>query len=93
MMQQVNEEFNIFLEDMEACRTFCCYMDEAELEDDYSHNDILFMQEKFMEKATEWLREHRPGQYLVSNGWCVFVMTETEANKRNIWDTKHLLIG
>ena len=93
MLETVNEEFEVFLEDMEREETFCRYLDESEYEYDYSHSDIEYMQEKFIKKATEWLHVNRPEQYLISSGWCVFVMTVEEAIKRNIQNYEHLLIS
>lgn len=93
MLETVQDEFRIFLEDMERNETFCKYLDESEYEYDYSHSDIEYMQEKFIEKATEWLRKNKPGKYMISEGWCVFVMTEEEAKKRNIHNYEHLLIS
>lgn len=93
MLEEVQDEFRVFLEDMEREETFCQYLDESEYEYDYSHRDIEYMQEKFIEKATEWLRKIKPGKYMISSGWCVFVMTKEEAIKRNMHDYEQLLIS
>lgn len=84
MYEAMLEEFEQFKADMENGETFCKYMVEDDYEDEYSHNEIDEYMEKFEEKAREYLHEHIPGKYIVSGGWCVFVMTEEEAKKRNM---------
>lgn len=79
-------EYEIFLEDMKRGETFCQYVDESVYEDDYSHNAIEEAQDNFIKKATTWLRENKPNQYVITGGWCVFVMTIEEAEKRNLLD-------
>ena len=83
MFEVIEDEYNTFIEDMARGETFCRYIDESTYEDEFSHNDIGIMQGQFMEKARLWLHENKPGKYLVSASWCVFVMTEEEAKKRN----------
>lgn len=85
-------EYEIFLEDMKHGETFCQYVDESVYEDDYSHNVIEEAQDKFIEKTTKWLKENKPNQYIISDGWCVFIMTIEEANKRNLLNIEESII-
>lgn len=84
MFEELEYEYNNFLEDMKNGDTFCRYMDEDEYEDEYSHNEIYEYQYKLLNKIKEYLKENKPSQYIVSCSWCVFVMTIDEAKKRNM---------
>ena len=86
MYEILDYEYELFLKDMESGETFCQYVDESAYEDDYSHNTIEKAQDNFIKKATKWLRENKPNQYVITDGWCVFVMTIEEAEKRNLLD-------
>lgn len=90
MWQELENEYNYFLDDMKHNETFCRYIDEDDYEDKYSHNEIDECQNKFIKKVKEWLHENKPGQYIVTSGWCVFVMTIEEAKKRNFiyWEER-----
>lgn len=90
MWQELEYEYNIFLENMKRDETFYRYINEDEYEDEYSHNEIDECQSKFIEKVKEWLHENKPGQYIVTSGWCVFVMAIEEAIKKNLinWEDK-----
>ena len=92
MYQELEDEYELFLDDMKREETFCRYIDESGYEDEYSHNDIDDCQGKFIEKVKEWLHENKPNQYIVSSGWCVFVMTIEEAKKRNMKKWEHLIV-
>lgn len=92
MHEELEYEYNQFLEDMKRGETFCRYLDETEYEDEYSHNDIDDCQSKFIEKARAYLHEHFPSKYVISGGWCVFVMTIDEAKKRNIHHYENYLV-
>lgn len=92
MWEEMEEEYNQFLEDMKCGETFCRYLDETEYEDNYSHNEIDEYQTKFIEKASEYLHKHFPGIYIISSGWCVFVMTVEEAKKRNVYLCEHYIV-
>lgn len=93
MYEEIEEEFQIFKQDFENGRlTFGRYFDENAYEDEYSHNQIDEFQGKFIEKVKAYLHEHAPGRYVVSGGWCVFVMTLEEAQKRNLRHLKHLIV-
>lgn len=93
MKEVLEYEFKEFLLDMERGETFCKYFDEDWYEDDYSHNEISEYQMRLEEKIIEWLRVNKPGKYLVSGGYCIFVMTKEEAEKRHMWNIDDCLIG
>ena len=84
MWKELNYEYELFLDDMKRGETVCRYLNEDEYEDEYSHNEIGEYQRKFIEKVSEYLRQYSPGKYVVTSGWCVFVMTVEEARKRNM---------
>lgn len=84
MEEAMKEEFDRFLSDMEGGKTYGRYLDEIGYGDDYSHDEIRESQLLFTQKVREWLHEHRPGQFLVSCSYCVFVMTAEEAKIRGV---------
>ena len=85
MMEIVEEEYQQFLQDMEdGSLVFGQYIDEAEYEYEYSHNDIEEAQSIFMKKVKEYLHINIPNKYMVSEGYCVFVMTPERARKSNV---------
>lgn len=84
MFEELEYEYSRFLDDMKRGETFCRYLDEDEYEDEYSHNEIDECQRKLAEKIEAYLKENKPGEYLIATGWCVFVMTVAEARKRNM---------
>lgn len=92
MFEELEYEYNLFLEDMENGKTFCRYMDETDYEDEYSHNEIYEYQYKFLNKIKKYLKENKPNQYIVSCSWCVFVMTVDEAKKRNVWNYEYSIV-
>lgn len=92
MFEELEYEYNLFLKDMERGETVCQYMDEDEYEDEYSHNEIEKYQEKLIDKIKEYLRENKPNQYIVTSGWCVFVITIDEAKKRNMWNYEDWIV-
>ena len=69
---------------MKRGEVFCRYVDESDYEDEYSHNAIDECQSDFIEKSKKWLHENKPNQYVITSGWCVFVMTVEEAQKRKM---------
>ena len=85
MQEELDYEFEMFLKDMECGEPFCRYFDEDEYEDEYSHNEIDEWQLKFITKVKNWLHVNKPGEYVVTCGWCVFVLTLEEAEKRNMF--------
>lgn len=92
MFEELEYEYNLFLKDMERGEAVCQYMDEDEYEDEYSHNEIEKYQEKLIDKIKEYLRENKSNQYIVTSGWCVFVITIDEAKKRNMWNYEDLIV-
>lgn len=85
MYEIVEDEYNQFLQDItDGSMIFGRYIDESEYEDEYSHNDIDEAQDKFIEKVREYLHENYPGKYVVSGGWCVFVMTPDRARESQV---------
>ncbi|MEY8352500.1 hypothetical protein AALB39_03995 [Lachnospiraceae bacterium 54-53] len=87
MYEEMEEEYQQFLHDMEEAENALVsarYMDECDYEDNYGNNEICEYQEEFAEKVEDWLREHKPGKYMVSRGWCIKIMTPEAARERNI---------
>ena len=77
----VEYEYEQFLNDMsDGSMVFGRYIDESNYEDEYSHNDIEEAQGLFIEKVKNYLQN----KYIVSSGWCVFVMTPERARQSNI---------
>ena len=85
MYEELEYEFADFKHSFdEGSLVFGRWFDEDEYEDEYSHNEIDEYQEKFIERVKEYLHEKAPNKYVVTSGWCVFVMTVEEAKKRNM---------
>lgn len=85
MQLEIEYEYNQFLKDMnDSGFAFGRYMDEDEYEDEYSHNAIDEAMEILQEKIKTYLHENRPGEFVVTSGWCVFVMTPDRARESNI---------
>ena len=85
MYEEMEEEFQQFLIDMEESENalvFSRYMDEGDYEDNYGNNEIYEYQEKFAEKVEDWLRENKPGKYLLTRGYYIGIMTPDEARQR-----------
>ena len=59
-------------------------IDESDYEDEYSHNNIEEAQGLFIEKVKNYLHNNHPNKYVVSSGWCVFIMTPERARQSNI---------
>lgn len=86
MYEIIEEEYQQFLQDMRDGKpmVFGRYINESEYEDEYSHNDIEDAQAELVKKIKSYLHEHCPGKYVVSGGWCVFVMTPERARESHI---------
>lgn len=85
MQLEIEDEYQQFLEDIkDSGFIFGAYMDETEYEDDYSHNAIDEAMEVLQEKIKTYLHENRPGEFVVSSGWCVHVMTPDRARQSRI---------
>ncbi len=86
MEEIINEEYEIFLEDMDRGITFDRFLMVDDYEDDYSHNEIAEAMNTLASRIRQWLHENKPGKYIVSvsSDYCVFVMTVKEAQMRNV---------
>lgn len=85
MNEIINDEFEIFLHDIsESGFIFGRYLDEDDYEDEYCHNDIDRAKGIFIDKVTEYLKQNRPSEFIVTDGWCVFVMTPDRARESRI---------
>jgi len=85
MYDELMYEFDQFKKDFESGNfAFGKYFDEDDYSDDYSGNEIDEWTDKFIDIVTQYLRQHAPDKYLITSGWCVFVMTIEEAQKRDI---------
>lgn len=85
MYEELEYEFAEFKQSIDdGSLVFGRYFDEDDYEDDYSHNEIHEYQSKFIDKVKEYLHEKAPNRYVVTSGWCVFVMTIEEAKKRKM---------
>ena len=85
MYEELEYEFADFKHSFdEGSLVFGRWFDEDEYEDEYSHNEIDEYQMKFIERVKEYLHKKAPNKYVVTSGWCVFVMTVEEAQKRKM---------
>lgn len=48
---------------------------------------------KFIEKIRKYLHKNAPNKYVVTSGWCVFVMTIEEARKRKMLYIDDYIVG
>lgn len=94
MYEELEEEFLNFKQDVDSgSLVFGRYFDEDDYEDEYSHNQIDEYKEKFIDKVIAYLHETNPGKYVVTSGWCVFIMTIDEAKKRKICSLEDLVVN
>lgn len=86
MEEIINEEYEIFLEDMDRGITFDRFLITDNYEDEYSHNEIAEAMNTLASRIRQWLHENKPGKYIVSVSpdYCIFVMTVKEAQMRNV---------
>lgn len=85
MQNEIEYEYNEFLSDInDSGFVFGRYMDEDEYEDEYSHNAIDEATEILEEKIRTYLHENRPGEFVVTSGWCIFVMTPNRARESDV---------
>lgn len=85
MKNEIEYEYNQFLDDIkDSGFIFGAYMDETEYEDEYSHNSIDESMGVLQEKIRAYLHENRPGEFVVSSGWCVHVMTPDRARQSKV---------
>lgn len=89
MQLEVEKEYNLFLNRIASQDfIFGIFMDEEDYEDEYSKNDICKSRIELQEKIKEYLRENRPGEFLVFSDFCVHVMTPGWARKWNMPETR-----
>ncbi len=86
MEEIINEEYGIFLKNMETGVTFDRFLMADNYEDEYSHNEIAEAMNILASRIRQWLHENKPGKYIVSVSpdYCIFVMTVKEAQMRNV---------
>lgn len=85
MYEELDEEYNTFLKDIEQGELpIGRYVDVSWYEDEYSRLEISECQKAFMNRVKDWLHQHKPDQYVVFVGYCVFVMTLQSARAKNI---------
>lgn len=86
MEEIINEEYRIFLEDMDRGITFNRFLMVDDYEDEYSHNEFIEAMNALASRIRQWLHENKPGKYIVSVSpdYCIFVMTVKEAQMRNV---------
>lgn len=85
MNEVIEYEFETFKEEIaDKSFIFGKYLDESDYEDEYCHNDIDEAKELLVEKIREYLRQTRPSEFIVSDGYCVFVMTPQRARESRI---------
>lgn len=86
MEEIINEEYEIFLEDMDKGITFDRFLITDNYEDEYSHNEIAEAMNTLSSRMRKWMHENKPGKYIVSVSpdYCIFVMTVKEAQMRNV---------
>lgn len=86
MEEIINEEYGIFIEDMDKGITFDRFLITDNYEDEYSHNEIAEAMNTLASRMRQWLHENKPGKYIVSVSpdYCIFVMTVKEAQMRNV---------
>lgn len=85
MQNEIEYEYNEFLRDInDSGFVFGRYMDECEYEDEYSHNTIDQAMGILQGKIKRYLHENRPGEFVVTSGWCIFVMTPNRARESDV---------
>lgn len=84
MYDEIEKEYNFFLEDMKNNSSFGGYFNESHYEQEYSVSEIEESQSILKEKIKEWLHNNKPGQYIICHSYCVFVMTIEKAKEKNI---------
>lgn len=49
------------------------FLCDYDLEDEFSHNEIWEIQQKFIEQAKEYLKKNYPNKYIIYCDWCVHI--------------------
>ena len=65
MEEIINEEYEIFLEDMNRGITFNRFLMVDDYEDEYSHNEIAEAMNVLASRIRQWLHENKPGKYIL----------------------------
>lgn len=88
MEYEINEEYHYFLSDIRS-HDFRLgkYMDISHYEDQYGNDMIEKAMENLAEKIRKYLHENKPGKFIVSTGYCIFVMTPERAREAQIFET------
>lgn len=85
MQLEVSEKYLQFLSDIEDTGFLNGrYIDEAEYEDEYSHNKIQEAMGALQNRIKEYLHRNRRGEFIVYSDWCVHVMTLDRARQSGI---------
>lgn len=85
MQLEIEYEYNQFLKDMnDSSFIFGRYIDEGEYEDEYSQNTISEAMKILQDKIIAYLHENRPSEFVVTSGWCIFVMTPNRARELDV---------
>lgn len=84
MYEEIQLEFAQFKYDINESLVFARYFDEWDYEDEYSHNEINEAQAILIQQIKEYLHNHIPNKYIVTSGYCIFVMTIEEAKRRKL---------
>ena len=81
---EIKEEFEQFLEDIKTDRDSFIYLDESDLEFDYSHCEIYEAHDNLEFEIKEYLHKNLPGKWAVWSDWAVHVYRaeRIEDNKR-----------
>ena len=51
------------------------FLDEADLECDYSHQEISEIHENFIREAKNWIHENYPNKFALYSDWCIHLIT------------------
>lgn len=61
----------------------------SDYEEEYSHNQIRKMQDRFIEEAQAYLKENYKGRYVIFRDWCVHITTVEFHKEKNIKNVKY----
>ena len=51
-------------------------------EDEFSHNEIWEIQQKFIKQAKEYIKKNYPNRYIIYCDWCVHICSIDFATKK-----------
>ena len=69
------ERFKTMIQEQSYLKENCIFLNEDELEDEFSHNEIQELWNLFSKEAKKWLRENYPGQFVLYSDWCIHLLT------------------